>query len=217
MHLRLAAPAPAPGRGRRGQPCTGRQGASPRLPSRHWGCSGGPRPRTPTRLCKGLLHPETFTEPFGTVSALVGFRSCQLAHVLIIRPAHAGTGAASEAGDLGGARAASVQRWHQQPSAQGSGQAARAPRSRERPRRTLRPAPSCAGCCFPGRRTHKVDAAQIRRACAASPPQARVSLRDTRVTARVPAHRCTRNLITLLQLQINSNLVLTLKMNPILC
>lgn len=82
---------------------------------------------------------------------------------------------------------------------------------------TLRPAPSCAGCCFPGRRTHKVDAAQIRRACAASPPQARVSLRDTRVTARVPAHRCTRNLITLLQLQINSNLVLTLKMNPILC
>lgn len=62
LHLRLAAgggASPAPG-----------------LPSRRCGCSRGlpaPRPPTPTRLCKGLLYLETFTEPFWIVLALIGF------------------------------------------------------------------------------------------------------------------------------------------------
>lgn len=61
---------------RRGEPCTWRRGRN--LRPRH---AAGAAPQAspphththPTRLCKGLLHLETFTEPFWMVLALVGF------------------------------------------------------------------------------------------------------------------------------------------------
>lgn len=72
LRLRLAAGggasrAPAPGRGTRGEPCTWAPVTPLRLLARP------PPPPAPTRLCKGLLYLETFTEPFWIVLALIGF------------------------------------------------------------------------------------------------------------------------------------------------
>lgn len=74
------------------------------------------------------------------------------------------------------------------------------------------------GCCFQHRRETRVHTlSSDQKGCAPPSARAHVSARATYMTTHVPACTMHTKFNNLLQLQINSNLVLTLKMNSILC